>query len=211
MVSDCRGCGLRHEVEELGEENGCLVGENRRLGEGVQALRLEVSGLKTSEKNGGNSGDIPSKTYLTFLKGINTMDKRHVEGNTAEAGKSAEAALADVLQVIRSMEEFGAVEFVIFYGSRAQRTQTEASDLDICVYYKGKEEEMSRFRLKLLSRLPSYCDVQIFQQLPLYVRKEVLRGRVIYARDRRFLHDVALKTIRDFESFRPRFYDYIYR
>lgn len=120
-------------------------------------------------------------------------------------------ALANILQIIRSMEEFDAVEFVIFHGSRSRRMGTKTSDLDICIYYRGQGKELSRFRLKLLSKLPGYCDVQIFQQLPLYVKKEVMREKVIYVKNKRFLHDVALKTIREFESFKPRYYDYIYR
>ena len=97
---------------------------------------------------------------------------------------------------------------MIFHGSRAIGG-LKSSDIDLCIYYKGTVEEMSKFRLKLLSRLPSHVDVQIFQQLPLYVRKEVLKGRVLYAKDRKFLYDVALRTIRDFEAFKPHFYDYI--
>lgn len=124
---------------------------------------------------------------------------------------TATGELEDILRVIRSMKEFDAVEFVIFHGSRARGEYLKTSDFDICVYYRGTPEAMSKFRLKLLSGLPGYVDVQIFQQLPLYVRKEVLKGDVLYVRDSRFLYDVALRTIRDFEDFKPRFYDYIYR
>lgn len=53
-------------------------------------------------------------------------------------------------------------------------------------------------------------DIQIFGNLPLYVRMEVLRGgRVIYCPDERFLYDMALETIREFDAFKHRLYDYI--
>ncbi|MDD3621543.1 MAG: hypothetical protein PHQ81_03975 [Methanofollis sp.] len=52
-------------------------------------------------------------------------------------------------------------------------------------------------------------DLQIFQHLPLYVRVEALRGRVVYCPDERFLYDIAVETIRDFNAFKHRFYDYI--
>jgi len=32
---------------------------------------------------------------------------------------------------------------------------------------------------------------------------------MIYCKDKRFLYEVAIETIRDFEAFKPRFYDYI--
>jgi len=116
-------------------------------------------------------------------------------------------------RIIRSMKEFTKIEFIILYGSVAQEREMKSSDIDLCVYYKTeKEKELSRFRLKLLSELCSDdYDVQIFQQLPLYVRKEVLKGKVLYARDTKFLYNVAIETIRDFEFFKPRFYDYIYK
>jgi predicted nucleotidyltransferase len=117
------------------------------------------------------------------------------------------------LKKIRSMKEFKRVEFVILYGSVARGREMKSSDIDICIYYEAeKEEEMSKFRLKLLSELcRDEYDVQIFQQLPLYMRKEVLKGKVLYVREKKFLYKIALETIKDFESFKPHFYDYIYR
>lgn len=114
---------------------------------------------------------------------------------------------------IRSMKEFQRVEFVILYGSVAREREMKSSDIDICIYYRAeKEEEMSKFRLNLLSALcQDDYDVQIYQQVPLYMRKEILKGAVLYVREREFLYEIALETIKDFESFRPRFYDYLYR
>lgn len=138
--------------------------------------------------------------------------ERRTKPDYLEAIEPSESQkLAKILNIILSTEEFRNVEFVIFHGSRARGTGMKTSDMDICIYFRGKGEEMSRFRLKLLSGLPSYCDVQIFQQLPLYIRKEVLKGKVLYAKNMTFLYEVALNTIRDFEYFKPRFYYYIYR
>jgi len=36
-----------------------------------------------------------------------------------------------------------------------------------------------------------------------------LKGELIYCADTRFVYDVAGETIKDFESFKHRFYDYI--
>ncbi len=116
-----------------------------------------------------------------------------------------------LLEVIKSTEEFDRVEFIIFHGSMAEGRGMKTSDYDVCIYYNGSSREMSKFRLKLLSKLPGSVDVQIFQQLPLYVKKEVLKGRVLYTKRKGFLDEIAIETIKDFESFRPRFYDYINR
>ncbi|MCL7476358.1 MAG: nucleotidyltransferase domain-containing protein [ANME-2 cluster archaeon] len=98
-------------------------------------------------------------------------------------------------------------------GSAARGDAISGSDIDLCIYYNADEkEDLSRFRLDILSRLKgSVFDIRMFQQLPLYVRVEVLKGRIIYTREQSFLYGIALDTIREFESFKPRFHDYIYR
>ncbi|HUM78312.1 MAG TPA: hypothetical protein PLP43_07820 [Methanoculleus sp.] len=78
------------------------------------------------------------------------------------------------------------------------------------IYYDGDREEAARFRFAALSELADdRYDIQIFSHLPLYVRTEVLRGKVIYCPDERFLYDVACQTIREFDDFKHRLYDYI--
>ncbi|MDW7777067.1 MAG: nucleotidyltransferase domain-containing protein [Methanosarcinales archaeon] len=116
-------------------------------------------------------------------------------------------------KTIKSMSEFNRIEFIILYGSAARGDAISGSDIDLCIYYNADEkEDLSRFRLDILSRLKgSVFDIRMFQQLPLYVRVEVLKGRIIYTREQSFLYGIALDTIREFESFKPRFHDYIYR
>jgi hypothetical protein len=60
-----------------------------------------------------------------------------------------------------------------------------------------------------LSRLPSNFDVQIFQLLPLFVRKEVLKGKLIFAKDEGFVYEKVYETLEDFESFEPYLLDYL--
>ena len=92
------------------------------------------------------------------------------------------------------------IRFIILYGSAVQGGRKDDSDIDICVYYDG--DDASEFRLKVLSDLfDDIYDIKIFQQLPLPLRKEVLKGRVLY--------DKAYETVKEFESFKPRYYDYL--
>jgi predicted nucleotidyltransferase len=86
----------------------------------------------------------------------------------------------------------------------------EGSDIDLSIYYDGDPEEESRFRFEVLSELfDDAYDVQMFQQLPLYVRVEILKGKMIYCGDKKMLYEVAVETLKDFEAFKHRFYDYI--
>jgi len=111
---------------------------------------------------------------------------------------------------MRTVEGFEKVRFIILYGSVADGQAKAGSDVDLCIYYDGDREEASRFRFAVLSELcDNRYDIQIFSHLPLYVRVEVLRGEVIYCPDERFLYDVAYRTIREFDDFKHRLYDYI--
>ncbi len=114
-----------------------------------------------------------------------------------------------VIGRIREIEGFEKVQFVILYGSAVHGGMTKESDIDLCIYYEGSPKEALKYRFKVLSELLEGFDVQIFQLLPLYVRIEVLKGEVIYCKDTRFLYETAISTIKDFEEFKPRFYDYI--
>lgn len=114
------------------------------------------------------------------------------------------------IKKITNIEGFEKVKFIILYGSAARGQMRKGSDIDICIYYDGEPEEASKFRFKVLSELfEDIYDVQIYQQLPLYVRIEVLKGEVLYFEDKRFLYEKAYETIKDFDEFKHRFYDYI--
>lgn len=115
--------------------------------------------------------------------------------------------LDKALDRIKATRGFDKVKFIILYGSAAH--EKTYNDIDLCIYYNGDMEEALDFRFRLLSKLPGIFDVQIFQLLPLYVRVEVLKGRVIYCEDETFLHDIAWQTIKEFDAFKHRFYDYI--
>ena len=52
--------------------------------------------------------------------------------------------------------------------------------------------------------------ISIFQQLPLYIRKRVLReGEIFFCRDDDALYEVAFKTIRELADFEPTYLEYL--
>jgi Predicted nucleotidyltransferases len=102
------------------------------------------------------------------------------------------------------------VQFILLYGSTAEGRSTDESDIDLAVYYEGTPEEAAFFRYHALKALddPRY-DLWIFQQLPLYIRIRALRGKILYCKDIPFLYTVAYDTIRDYDAFKHRLFDYI--
>ena len=114
-------------------------------------------------------------------------------------------------RVIQRIRELGGtkVKFIILYGSMAAKKENPSSDIDICVYYEAEKKERFHFRMNLLGRLSNEFDITLFQDLPLYVKKEVLKGKIMYENDTRFLYDIDRKTYQEYEDFKHRFYDYI--
>ena len=112
-----------------------------------------------------------------------------------------------VMKTLRGMKEFDKVKFVILFGSYAYGTPNKMSDIDICIYYDGDAKE--RFELRKSLSYSNNVDIQMFQDLPLYVRKEVLRGKLIYYQDLNFVYDNASETAKAFEDFKRYYYDYI--
>ncbi len=97
------------------------------------------------------------------------------------------------------------VRFIILYGSKAREEMTELSDIDLAVYYDGDKKERFDFRVKILGRVGDEFDIQTFQDLPLYIRKDIASsGKVIDYKGYMEIFRIFMRTIRDFEHFKPR-------
>jgi len=97
------------------------------------------------------------------------------------------------------------VRFIILYGSAAKGEMTELSDIDLAVFYEGDKKERFDFRVMILGRVGNEFDIQTFQDLPFYIRKDIVPyGNVIFYKGYRELFNTFIRTIRDFEHFKPR-------
>ncbi len=55
-------------------------------------------------------------------------------------------------------------------------------------------------------------DVQVFNELPLYIKQRVLKdGKVVHCKNEDLLYDIAIKTVKEYEDFRPRYRMYLER
>ena len=119
------------------------------------------------------------------------------------------AYTAAALKTMEQLDGYDHVQFVILFGSAGENRMTGESDIDLCLYYDGDPAEALQFRHAILSALPGIrYDIKIFQALPLYVRVEVLKGTPVFVRDQVFLYEKAVETLRDFDNFKHRLYDY---
>ena len=120
--------------------------------------------------------------------------------------------VADLLRgLLAQAERDPDVLAVILFGSQARGDAGPGSDVDVCVVLEAgvpSRIEASHTRLDYLAGRD--LDIKIFQQLPLYIRSRVLKeGHVLFVRDEDRLYDLAFRTARAFEDFRPYYQRYL--
>ncbi len=82
-------------------------------------------------------------------------------------------------------------------------------DLDVCLFLNKKLSNisMSRKRFDFLKHTNTKIDLQVFQQLPLYIRIRVLKeGKILLCKNEDMLYQIAFQTIKDFDYFKKVYY-----
>lgn len=114
-------------------------------------------------------------------------------------------------QLIEQAQGDPEVLAVLLFGSVARGEQHQNSDVDVClVLYPGKylRSALTEKRLKYLTTFP--LDVQIFQELPLYIRHRILQeGKVLFCKDEDILYTLAYRTVKAFADFEPLYRRYL--
>jgi len=90
---------------------------------------------------------------------------------------------------------------VMLFGSYARGGPYR--DIDVCLVLAPRPKAKA-FDKRLEYSEYKDIDISVFQELPIYVRKRVLKeGIVKLCKDEDALYELALKTIREFEFFKP--------
>ncbi len=115
----------------------------------------------------------------------------------------------EILRRLQGLPHFDKLRFVYLYGSTVTGKQSKRSDIDIALYYDITDKfELHDLLFFISGSFPDKYDIHMFQLLPLYVQIEVFKGELLYTDDKRFVHDIAWKTIKEYNDFEPR-YKYI--
>ncbi len=114
-------------------------------------------------------------------------------------------------KLVEKAEKDAEVLAVIAFGSQVRGEAGPASDLDICLVLQPCSPEKHSLSQKRLDYLKEFdLDIQIYQQLPLYIRRRVLKeGRVLFCRDEKRLYELAFRTAQEFEDFKHLYYGYL--
>ena len=86
--------------------------------------------------------------------------------------------------VILKSTYFPRINKIVLFGSAVTHQLTLGSDIDIAVdFISVTKEEAFRFRLDVLKEVPDKIDVQVYNVLPMKIKKEIdAQGKILYER-----------------------------
>lgn len=117
--------------------------------------------------------------------------------------KSLDKNIVNAINMIKSLGR-EKIKFIMIFGSIAKGTSTVLSDIDIAIYYEGDKTERFNFRIEALGQVQNRFDIQIFQDLPIYIQKDLLStGKIIFMTSYEETFRIFMKTIKEFELFKP--------
>lgn len=98
---------------------------------------------------------------------------------------------------------------VLIFGSFLSKKKYR--DIDICLVLNKKLSNLKISKKKLsYQKSCSKLDIQVLQQLPLYIKIEVIKeNKPLLIKDYELLFDIAKDVIRDFDSFEKHYNDYV--
>lgn len=114
-------------------------------------------------------------------------------------------------ELVNTAKLDGEILAVILFGSGAHRKNLRYSDVDICLILKPQEYSAKYLSSKKLEYLKEFnLDIQIFQQLPIYIKKRIVKeGKILFCKDEDEMYKVAFKTIEEFTDFEHIYRDYL--
>jgi predicted nucleotidyltransferase len=114
-------------------------------------------------------------------------------------------------RIVTKAKKDADVVAVFLFGSQARSESIPGSDIDVCLMLRpGNYGFPALFQKRLSYLKEGNADVHIFSQLPLYIRRRVLKeGKILLCQDEDLLYEIAFATARAFEDFRHIYYGYL--
>ena len=115
----------------------------------------------------------------------------------------------EISKIIQKAKKDKEILAVALFGSQVKGN---GRDIDICLILDRKHQniEMSRKKLDFLAESENRTDIQIFQQLPIYIRIRVIKdGKILFCRNLDKLYELAFETIKEFDLFKRSYETYL--
>ena len=142
---------------------------------GIILKQLDGISLTQSEKN-RLSRDIKPK--FEFIKEASKFEDEFELKKDADSLRLVDKAV----QLILHDELKDKVKAVLLFGSHAKGVVTRRSDVDICAIFTDISlGEATKFRIRIMGRLPEKVDVQVFNTLPQKIKKSIaINHKILY-------------------------------
>ncbi len=115
----------------------------------------------------------------------------------------------DTKKTINKAKKDKKVMAVALFGSSLYR---KGRDIDLCLFLDKKYTnlEMSKKRLDYLKEVSDKIDIQIFQQLPIYIRIRIIKEcKILLEKNSDFLYGIAFDTIKEFKLYEKLYFMYL--
>ncbi|MFH1181996.1 MAG: nucleotidyltransferase domain-containing protein [Candidatus Woesearchaeota archaeon] len=159
--------------------------------------QIEGSSLTQSEKNRLSRDIRPKFRIIEELSSF--KDEFKLEKNQ-ENKKIIEKVVEAILN-----DKFGnGVKAILLFGSLAEGSFHKMSDIDICVVFKNELslKEATEFRIRVSGQLPEKIDVQVFNILPMKLKREVARTHKVLYKDSSYDNtSFSIRYIKDNDYF----------
>lgn len=114
-------------------------------------------------------------------------------------------------RLVSLVKQDSAILAVFLFGSAVRNRTHKSSDIDICLIMdEGNYTLMELFQKRLFYLKLFDVDIQIFQQLPLYIKIRIIKeGKILFCRNEDRLYKIVFQTIREFADFEHIYRDYL--
>ncbi len=114
-------------------------------------------------------------------------------------------------KLIKTTRKDNEVLAVFLFGSTIRGDSHKQSDIDICLVLKDRRYtplELSRKKMRYLKLFD--MDIEIFQQLPIYIRMRVIKeGKKLFHANEDKLYKIVFNAITEFEDYRHIYREYL--
>lgn len=144
----------------------------------IALKQMEGMPLTQSEKN-RLSRDIRPK--LGIIEELSRFKGEFRLRKNQENREIIEKAVAAIL----NDESASQIRAILLFGSVADRSFHKMSDIDICVVFRESPSlrEATEFRVRVLGQLPEKADIQVFNILPMKIKKEIAKNHKVLYKD----------------------------
>lgn len=158
--------------------------------------QLEGMPLKQSERN-RLSRDIKPK--FEFIREVdNYKDEFNLKQN-----QNNKKIINEAVKIILEDELKEKIISILLFGSSADKSFTRKSDIDICVIFKEITlKEATNFRIRISGQLSKKVDIQVFNILPMKIKKEIAKNHKILYKTNKFDNiNFSIRYLKDEDFF----------